>query len=831
MNQSFRFLPILLAALVAGGAVGGEPPRPADDLPPHVEINVRNVLWQFLPEGVEEVSVGPDQRTWYIMTAPPEWPADIGSIKRLIEREFPKQNPQLCVAVPILFEPGGRVWFLAPANASVQALLGYDGHSWIERHAAKWHRFSGAVPVDGHILFPSTEGVHCFDGKEWTYKEFLRKDGDIRMPHVFLYSLADGKTVVGVTPDGEIWQWQAGRWTQGLDAILKRLGDAEFKVRQGAMVELLSLSPCGLPQIEAALKDAKDPEVRSRLEQAVETMKVFCIWGDALKNVTMTFGGYRLREPQHISMPLPGLMIGAQDIEKDGKSLGPGLLLVSSGGEVRMIPGADMVEAFEVKVVGLCPLVVQEPGNRVWSPKGLVDLDKGKIVDRSPIDECSYVKGVRSDGTVYFSMSNEVIAVYRPGATDDRRFLDAREVSLAKAWSVVSLGPDQAVWANAPDGKAGLCRFDGKQWTAVLPPADPPAAGSDGAAAPFIPCLGGAVIGLDPSGACELVAREKTLKAATLEDLIESHPKEMAAALQPGRGPADLGDYTGLLADGAGNIWLYGADQWGGALPAQRLPRREDTRGGFWVRAGDKWLDGAKALADAGVTKGVMYMTPMPDGRKVYVATPAPENQDGKAFFAEVKQGKLVLEKAPPMDFRYGFEFSARCIRDKDGAVWIPWKFMQRDDEHFCATRVTGDGQVQEFKDAGLPCLAEGNGNVWLNQGPSGKFNIWRDGKVAAEISIPFANHATFFGQMGYGMSWNRTWLVSDRPGSVFTWTSTGLYHLVADDPKNPAQYKMKAHYYIRGFQGMASFAGYSPLGYIVVSNGLSLYLIVPPKD
>src|SRR5688572_12379302 len=111
-----------------------------EELPARVEINLRLVLWQPLPDVVKAVFVGPDQRVWYELDRPPAKPPepgrprpdenDAGPTKRLIEREFAERSPQVVGARPCLFEKGGgRVWFVSDFP---HRLLGWDGRTWVE---------------------------------------------------------------------------------------------------------------------------------------------------------------------------------------------------------------------------------------------------------------------------------------------------------------------------------------------------------------------------------------------------------------------------------------------------------------------------------------------------------------------------------------------------------------------------------------------------------------------------------------------------------------------------------------------------------------------------
>ena len=132
-------------------AILGSAPCPAaekagDDLPAHVDFTFQNVRYQVLPNEVRRVFVSPDDRAWLEMRAG-RGPYDSAWMRRQIEREFSKPVPQLTGAVPVLFEPGGRIWFLCDGQG---VLLGYDGRTWIEReHPSESFFEGGGTWVDG----------------------------------------------------------------------------------------------------------------------------------------------------------------------------------------------------------------------------------------------------------------------------------------------------------------------------------------------------------------------------------------------------------------------------------------------------------------------------------------------------------------------------------------------------------------------------------------------------------------------------------------------------------------------------------------------------------
>jgi hypothetical protein len=115
---------MILLALMTWAACGQT--QPADY---RVDIAIQPVRWQALPERVQAVFVGPDQRVWYQVDPPPKSVWNLDLLKRCIELEFNKPSPQIVMARPVLFERGGRVWFTLRFD---EQLLGYDGKTWVE---------------------------------------------------------------------------------------------------------------------------------------------------------------------------------------------------------------------------------------------------------------------------------------------------------------------------------------------------------------------------------------------------------------------------------------------------------------------------------------------------------------------------------------------------------------------------------------------------------------------------------------------------------------------------------------------------------------------------
>ena len=380
MNTWAMLAVALSAAAVLGAArcPAGEAAAPPPGPPERIDLALRNVLWQTLPDAVQAVSVGPDQRLWcQLRYAGPE---DLAAIRQRIEREFGEKNPQISGASPVLFQSSGRVWF---QTADRKRILGYDGHTWAEQAAAAYNNFQASCPnhgrgtncsyaaeVDGCAFFAAAAGVHVYDGKQWTYQAMGAPSNADR--YIRLIPLADGKTLLAPAPLRGLWQWRGGKWLQikspamvpdkllenaapwpggglwvqesevpqpmskggpppiknlrfcslggeaegNLAALIARLGDKDFKVREATTDRMLLLGTEAIEPAEKALKATADPEVRARLARVLEVLK-------GGPQPPVVFGPYRLKQAGLLNVTVPGLVfVTAADIQEGDKPLG-----------------------------------------------------------------------------------------------------------------------------------------------------------------------------------------------------------------------------------------------------------------------------------------------------------------------------------------------------------------------------------------------------------------------------------------------------------------------------------------------------------------------------
>ena len=189
------------------------------------EVKLRDVRWQALPADIRGVCVGPDQRPWY-EALPIQGKDSIADFKAEIEKQWKSAAPVLHGLHPVLFEKGGRTWFLTPDS---RTLLAYDGQNWIEQptHApaeanvgfkgdAAEHGHTQMTPVNvdlgGYQLFQELGGISAFDGKKWSYQE-MAQEGGVGTASSLLLPESGGKAAIIVQCNPpRLWRFAEGKF-------------------------------------------------------------------------------------------------------------------------------------------------------------------------------------------------------------------------------------------------------------------------------------------------------------------------------------------------------------------------------------------------------------------------------------------------------------------------------------------------------------------------------------------------------------------------------------------------------------------------------------------
>ena len=139
-------------------------------------------------------------------------------------------------------------------------------------------------------------------------------------------------------------------------------------------------------------------------------------------------------------------------------------------------------------------------------------------------------------------------------------------------------------------------------------------------------------------------------------------------------------------------------------------------------------------------------------------------------------------------------------VRDPSDALWIAGTISHAQ----LAVRAAETGAIQEFRNLGWAMLCDKVGIVWMGgiEDESGtQLNRWRDGEMYGQVTIPH----------GPG------WLFSDREGSVYAWTRSGLYHLTASASSGFSDYAVAESYLPPAVPGNIVQFAYSEQGFIVL--------------
>jgi hypothetical protein len=786
----------------------------ADD-PETVEL--REVRWQFLPDDVGSVRVGPDGRVWLEQTTQ-FFVTDFESAKAEIEKEFDKQAPRLKGMRPVLFEPGKRIWFRSDPG---RRLLAFDGQEWIEKDVGPGLSFTGGSPglgrsipegvnllVGKHRFFPTTLGVHIFDGESWAWQTLATGSDSFHRP--ILNLTMDGKGVVALMtqPDPSMWRWRDGQWsrialeasnvvaacpapgntvlvfhqnetvsmignddsktvTEQVDAGIERLRAATTpEERHVAVTHLQELGVAAVPLAERALATSYDPEFLASLTTAIRGM------GQA--GATL-IGDLTFRKASLLAydQAQKTAYLHAREIRHRNKFIDDGLVVVHPDGstEASTVPAATWQRLANGSVTPISApegawLCFTDPSSsRLPSA---IDVKTGTIRSTS-IPWFSKVLAALPDGTVFFARhrvfgTGNWVAAFRPQYPDDRVLLPVETLSsMPEVLRYLDCDSANGMWAILADGSLARLREGDCQVIRDAPRGDGVKAMLAGSRGDVV--FVGRRFGYWRDGTTTWSPSIQELIAANREAIAASFS---ARAIQPLVAPT----YS-IAADQAGNVWL---------LDRQRAK--------LSVLIGETWVSADDALSQAGLShRGIRYLSPS-GGNSVYASDTGLPREGGRSYFASVQDRRIVFRTAPHT-FSSGNPRDG--ILDRDGGLWLSGVLPAA-----YGNRVVGQGQLAfrvmdgnvdlTLSGAGCPALCDASGFLWLdliNDRPSNILNICQNGKVVSTVCIP-----------GYIPSSNRPGLYSDRPGSVYAKTVQGITHLVAE-PDKPAEYRIRSTYAI----------------------------------
>ncbi|MGB6044784.1 MAG: hypothetical protein WBF93_16635, partial [Pirellulales bacterium] len=458
-----------------------------------VELGLREVRWQLLPERIAHVAISPDQRIWSVLNRADQSPVQFPpETRQLVEREFSKPSPQLHGIKRLYFEaesrtaPGNtklrRVWVAcreAPRKDTV--LLGYDGKHWTEPHTFSVNAldslsvaFAKMIQLDDAVVFISAEGAHVFKDNSWTLQDLMPSQGnevkgDSTITNLSFWIREEGRELIlsterpSMSKSGvrrSLWKYRDGNWREVQlpeefrvktstcamleDALLfVHAGDQPYRLEGGKLIS-------GKPAIHV-LRVAADNEVQ-----------------ELAKDEEVSVGPYQARLGLLIGNDETGRFYATCDeVLKGRKNLGDGLL-VHDAGRTQFFPsekspisakavyGTDIADPTGEGAVGW--MKSQHEMETVRST--LMDLETMTVVDRLP-DPTFNVIGTASDGTVFAHRKGMPLMAYRPNAKEDRQALTCKPIELDPNSGFCVAG-DGSIWVSSQEGR--MRRFDGRRW-------------------------------------------------------------------------------------------------------------------------------------------------------------------------------------------------------------------------------------------------------------------------------------------------------------------------------------------------------------------------------
>jgi hypothetical protein len=773
-----------IAVFLSMAALGLELPADGTHYPTNIgPVTLEDTQWQFLPQLIRGVFVGPDGRIWYQLHHP-TCDEDVATVRWIIEGQFDESTPQLFGAEPALFESNGRVWF---RTHSRKWLLGYDGRDWLERPAGDGATFIGSCPrhgrvdrcdynleVDGSLFFPDEQGVHTFDGESWDYQAMGTTTYDTR---IVVRTEPMGRGVIAINPAdlSRIWHFRQGQWQEeplaetGIQEVLPAWGGGVWLLTNNHALQFHAFGGDGgeTPRLPPGrISDTGWPAQFHLLYCDSPTGRCFFI---------------------------------VERWVADGPIVQQDLLILNDGEEPVVVANYEGPRRWDALWMDDSGPILTPDGRSIWIPgahdgKGCdkLDLATGLLTDSVPDPIFYWIQAVHPDGTVFISVeepwwSTSTLAAYRPGAPMPTNTLDIWTYVLRPDPYYPAVCVDSAgdIWAALEDG--ALWRFDGTAWHAT-----------EGMAANeyvnmLLPGEAGRLI-IGTNRACYYRAEATMTKHNSLRNAIAQNAVDIVANYRTVTPPARC--YTNFLlslaADGDGNIWL---------LESTGSSKKLN------VFIDGQWLDARPALTAAGsVTGTVGYMNTVGGRREVYLCDFMLLHDGGRSFFARVEDGQIVLSDAPHCTDLDQIRLN---IRDPSDALWIPGRVgyaADRCDVTYgqLALRAGPTGILQEFTDLGWAQLCDASGVVWMgkiwNEWAT-RFSLWRQGQICGQVAVPF----------------DPQWLFSDAEGSVYIWTKGGLCHMTASASSGFSDYALSDYYVKPVLPGNILQFAYSENGFVVL--------------
>jgi hypothetical protein len=445
----------LLAIVLCLTAHGQSSPAYQSSIDP---IELKNLRWQLLPKEIADVYSGPDGRAWYVLRHPKTASPSL-TVQQSVANEFSAKSPRLYGVYPALFGPGKMVWF-TPIGTHI--LWGYDGKRWTRKRAERRGRFVGVCPnhyrdaatspnvvIGDTALFPDQHGVHTFRDGSWDYLKLTdtpakKRKGSWAFPRLIAES--DGKGALAfMQEDGklQIWRWRNRDWrplvwdgvaearaahllpvsdgiwllkddghvafltygkrpASAFSKLLPQLGAADYKVRKKATEDMMDLGVLIRHDVESAIAKAKDPEVRIRLRQVLETMKGTTRHFDIMGVYGVFNARLWFRADDGVAL------IMTDEIVHENKSIRNALLKVNGRGTITHIADPALTIFVKEGIPTTAPPLVWKKNEALWLSgvvkawgASMLDMKERRVTWQLPDADYAIIRTVSPDGTVF----------------------------------------------------------------------------------------------------------------------------------------------------------------------------------------------------------------------------------------------------------------------------------------------------------------------------------------------------------------------------------------------------------------------------------------------
>jgi hypothetical protein len=637
------------------------------------------------------------------------------------------------------------------------------------------------------------------------------------------------KMLLSVHPSGEIavahpqrtsdlWIWRDGKWTKH---------DLPKETAATAVEHSVPNSPAGLirrdvrwakpdPFTGAALAGISCLVVESSgsvlYVDARQRLQRLLIQDDggvqreSTEAGTAALGNLSVSSVRAMYADAQGRIFVAADVINDARTAKPetepatppdapagGVVIIEPDGTTRAVRVDGLAAAWHQRDTRFPLPILTRSGGQVWVPNGysaepsyLLDLDRQEIVDRLPHTRSGNVEAVDDRGRAYvlatgIGSPRASIMVYTPGGPRSPALeMATKEIG----GETVAVSGDGTIWTIDADER--LICFDGNVWNVVgTEPVSRAAAIIPGTGGTALICIGNKAL------VCE---RSKIVARGDLFELLETEHARIVRHFGPDKPAAPTGSVQ-IVASRNGRIWCL-------------------TTNSLRLLVRDRWHDATDALRAAGSRHGnVKILAPIGTGDQVYVSDLHLRHSGGRSFFGQLQERRLQFTDAPHV--LSSSQSASFTLRGRNGALWIastrshatgPCDTITGQE----AIRVLNKGIDARLFNSGHARLVDQAGNVWLGDirgKPSDLVNLWRDGEIRQKLRIPAYSGGV---------------LCSDRPGSVYALTATGVQHLEADAP-DYREYRAGQRYEISGLRTNVTQQAYSRHGHLVLSGSTNI--------